>query len=239
MRFALMIEPQQGLGYGDQVAIAKRAEANGFEALFRSDHYASFPGATGQPTTDAWTVIAGLARETDRLSLGALVSPVTFRHAGTFAKIVTTADEMSGGRIEVGVGAGWNDLEHRQLGLPFPSLGERMDAVEDQLAVLHGLWGEPDGWSYDGKTVTIRDALFYPKPVEVPGRPTGTNGARATARSSSAASGVATRRPARPRRWCDEFNTQGSPGGGRGDASPRSMPPARRSAATRRRSCIR
>ncbi len=120
MRFALMIEPQQGLSYGDQVAIAKRAEANGFEALFRSDHYASFPGATGQPTTDAWTVIAGLARETDRLSLGALVSPVTFRHAGTFAKIVTTADEMSGGRIEVGVGAGWNDLEHRQLGLPFP-----------------------------------------------------------------------------------------------------------------------
>ncbi len=176
MRFALMIEPQQGLGYGDQVAIAKRAEANGFEALFRSDHYASFPGATGQPTTDAWTVIAGLARETDRLSLGALVSPVTFRHAGTFAKIVTTADEMSGGRIEVGVGAGWNDLEHRQLGLPFPGLGERMDAVEDQLAVLHGLWGEPDGWSYDGKTVTIRDALFYPKPVEVPGRPTGKNG---------------------------------------------------------------
>ena len=142
MRFALMIEPQQGLTYGQQVAIAKRAEANGFEALFRSDHYASFPGRTGQHTTDAWTVIAGLARETDRLSLGALVSPVTFRHAGTFAKIVTTADEMSGGRIEVGVGAGWNELEHLQLGIPFPPLGERMDAVEDQLAVLHGLWGE-------------------------------------------------------------------------------------------------
>ncbi len=180
MRFALMIEPQQGLSYGDQVAIAKRAEANGFEALFRSDHYASFPGAAGRPTTDAWTVIAGLARETDRLSLGALVSPVTFRHPGTFAKIVTTADEMSGGRIEVGVGAGWNDLEHRQLGLPFPSLGERMDAVEDQLAILHGLWGGPDGWSYDGKTTTIRDALFYPKPVDVPGRPTGRERRRAT-----------------------------------------------------------
>ena len=215
MRFALMIEPQQGLGYGDQVAIAKRAEANGFEALFRSDHYASFPGATGQPTTDAWTVIAGLARETDRLSLGALVSPVTFRHAGTFAKIVTTADEMSGGRIEVGVGAGWNDLEHRQLGLPFPSLGERMDAVEDQLAVLHGLWGEPDGWSYDGKTVTIRDALFYPKPVEVPGRPTGKNGA---ARPSIIFGGSGAPRGARlTATWCDEFNTPGKPGGGRGE----------------------
>ena len=121
MRFALMIEPQQGMSYGDQVAVAKRAEANGFEALFRSDHYASFPGPAGMPTTDAWTVVAGLARETERIGLGVLVSPVTFRHAGSFAKVVTTVDEMSGGRVEVGVGAGWNDLEHRQLGLPFPT----------------------------------------------------------------------------------------------------------------------
>ena len=98
MRFALMIEPQQGLSYGDQVAVAKRAEANGFEALFRSDHYASFPGPAGKPTTDAWTVLAGLARETDRIGLGVLVSPVTFRHLGNFAKVVTTVDEMSGGR---------------------------------------------------------------------------------------------------------------------------------------------
>lgn len=177
MRFALMIEPQQGLTYGQHVAIAKRAEANGFETLFRSDHYASFPGKAGQPTTDAWTVIGGLARDTDRIGLGALVSPITFRHPGTFAKIVTTADEMSGGRVEVGVGAGWNEIEHRQLGLRFPPMGERMDAVEDQLAVLHGLWGGPDGWSYDGRTVTITDALFYPKPVAVPGRPVGANGA--------------------------------------------------------------
>ena len=104
MRFALMLESQQGLSYGDHVAIAKRAEANGIETLFRSDHYTSFPGPTGQPTTDAWTVVAGLARETDRIGLGVLVSPVTFRHPGSFAKVVTTVDEMSGGRIEVGVG---------------------------------------------------------------------------------------------------------------------------------------
>ena len=209
MRFALMIEPQQGLTYGQQVAIAKRAEANGFEALFRSDHYASFPGRTGQHTTDAWTVIAGLARETDRLSLGALVSPVTFRHAGTFAKIVTTADEMSGGRIEVGVGAGWNELEHLQLGIPFPPLGERMDAVEDQLAVLHGLWGGPDGWSYEGRTVSITDALFYPKPVAVPGRPLGADGAP---RPSIIFGGSGAPRGARlTAAWCDEFNTQGGP----------------------------
>ena len=153
MRFALMLESQQGLSYGDHVAIAKRAEANGLETLFRSDHYQSFPGPTGQPTTDAWTVMAGLARDTDRIGLGVLVSPVTFRHPGSFAKVVTTVDEMSGGRIEVGVGAGWNELEHGQLGLRFPPITERADLMEDQLAILHGLWGEPDGWSYDGHQV--------------------------------------------------------------------------------------
>ena len=208
MRFVLMIEPQQGLSYGQQVAIAKRAEANGFEALFRSDHYASFPGRTDQPTTDAWTVIAGLARETDRIGLGALVSPVTFRHPGAFAKVVTTADEMSGGRIEVGVGAGWNELEHRQLGLTFPPLGERMDAVEDQLAVLHGLWGEPDGWSYEGRTLIIQEAVFHPKPVAVPGRPVGRNGA---ARPNVIYGGSGAPRGLRlVTTYADEFNTLSS-----------------------------
>ncbi len=102
MRYALMLEPQQGMSYADQLASAKRAEANGFDAFFRSDHYASFPGEGGQPTTDAWTVLAGLARETERITLGVLVSPVTFRHPGALAKVITTVDEMSGGRIEVG-----------------------------------------------------------------------------------------------------------------------------------------
>ena len=105
MRFALMIEAQQGLTYAEQLAIAKRAEAAGFEHLFRSDHYQSFPGPSGEPTTDAWAVLAGLARETSRIGLGALMSPVTFRHAGNLAKVVTTVDEMSGGRIELGIGA--------------------------------------------------------------------------------------------------------------------------------------
>lgn len=204
MRFALMIEPQQGLSYGQQVAIAKRAEANGFETLFRSDHYASFPGPAGMPTTDAWTVLAGLARETDRIGLGVLVSPVTFRHLGTFAKVVTTVDEMSGGRVEVGVGAGWNDLEHAQLGLPFPPIGERADLLEDQLAVLHGLWGEPDGWSYKGHGVEVSDALFYAKPVDVPGRPVGPNG---TARPRIITGGQGAPRGLRiAARWTDEYN---------------------------------
>ena len=121
------------------------------------------------PTTDAWAVLAGLARDTDRIGLGTLVSPVTFRHPGNLAKVVTTVDEMSGGRLEVGLGAGWNDLEHRQLGLPFPEIKERADLLEDQLAILHGLWGEPDGWSYDGHAVSIAEADFKPKPVDVPG----------------------------------------------------------------------
>lgn len=204
MRFALMIEPQQGMTYGDQVAVAKRAEANGFEALFRSDHYASFPGPAGRPTTDAWTVLAGLARETERIGLGALVSPVTFRHAGSFAKVVTTVDEMSGGRVEVGVGAGWNDVEHRQLGLPFPPINERADWLEDQLAVLHGLWGEPDGWSFEGQHVRVGDALFRPKPVNVPGRPVGANGAP---RPRIITGGEGSPRGLRiAARWADEYN---------------------------------
>jgi alkanesulfonate monooxygenase SsuD/methylene tetrahydromethanopterin reductase-like flavin-dependent oxidoreductase (luciferase family) len=208
MRFALMLEPQQGLSYGDHVAIAKRCEANGIETLFRSDHYQSFPGPTGRPTTDAWTVVAGLARETDRLGLGVLVSPVTFRHPGQLAKVVTTVDEMSGGRIEVGIGAGWHEVEHRQLGLDFPPIAARADLMEDQLAILHGLWGEPDGWSFDGHRVSIRDAEFHPKPVDVPGRPrTPIGGARPRILVGGQGSPRSYRMAAR---WADEFNLSSS-----------------------------
>ena len=208
MRFALMLEPQQGLSYGDHVAIAKRCEANGIETLLRSDHYQSFPGPAGMPTTDAWTVVAGLARDTDRLGLGVLVSPVTYRRPGSLAKVVTTVDEMSGGRIEVGVGAGWHEIEHRQLGLPFPPIEERADLLEDQLAILHGLWGEPDGWSYDGHQVTIRDAQFHPKPVDVPGRPrTPIGGARPRILVGGSGSPRSYRLAAR---YADEFNLSSS-----------------------------
>src|SRR5918994_2914325 len=150
MRYALMTEPQQGLSYAEILAAARAAEAAGIEAFFRSDHYASFPGGSGKPTTDAWTTVAGLARETSTIRLGVLVSPVTFRIPGSLAKVVQTVDEMSGGRIEAGFGAGWNDEEHRQLGMPFPPIGERYDMLEEQMALIHGLWTEPDGWSSDG-----------------------------------------------------------------------------------------
>lgn len=208
MRFALMLESQQGLSYADHVAIARRAEANGIETLFRSDHFQSFPGPAGQPTTDAWTVMAGLARDTDRIGLGVLVSPVTFRHPGTFAKVVTTVDEMSGGRIEVGVGAGWNEVEHRQLGLAFPPITERADLMEDELAILHGLWGEADGWSYVGHQVSIQEAQFHPKPVDVPGRPrTAIGGARPRLLVGGTGSPRSYRLAAR---HADEFNLSSS-----------------------------
>jgi F420-dependent oxidoreductase-like protein len=156
MRYALMTEPQQGLSYDEILALATAAEEAGLEAYFRSDHYASFPGGEGLPTTDAWATLAGLARDTTRIRLGTLVSPVTFRVPGNLAKVIQTVDEMSGGRVEAGFGAGWNEDEHAQLGIPFPDLGERFDMLEEELAILHGLWTEPDGWSYEGEHWTVR-----------------------------------------------------------------------------------
>jgi alkanesulfonate monooxygenase SsuD/methylene tetrahydromethanopterin reductase-like flavin-dependent oxidoreductase (luciferase family) len=209
MRFALMIEAQQGLSYEDQLAIARRAEAAGFETLFRSDHYASFPGDSDQVTTDAWAVIAGLARETSTIGLGTLVSPVTFRHPGNFVKLVTTIDHMSGGRLEVGVGAGWNEADHLPYGLPFPPIDERADLLEDQLEILHGLWTEPDGWSYDGHQVKVRGAALQPRPVDVPGRPRGRDGRdpNGRVRPRILVGGQGTPRGYRiGARWADEFN---------------------------------
>ncbi|HLA65441.1 MAG TPA: TIGR03560 family F420-dependent LLM class oxidoreductase [Candidatus Saccharimonadales bacterium] len=198
MRYALMTEPQQGLSYAELLDLARAAEAAGLEAFFRSDHYASFPGAAGLPTTDAWATLAGLARETTSIHLGTLVSPITFRIPGSFAKLVATVDEMSGGRLEVGMGAGWNDEEHAQLGIPFPSLGERYDQLEEGLAVVHGLWTEPDGWSFAGRHWRVHDALFRPRPTRSGGRHPhlilGGDGGPRLARL------VAT--------WADEFNRQ-------------------------------
>ena len=161
MRFALMTEPQQGLTYDELLAVTTAAERAGLEAFFRSDHYASFPGASGLPTTDAWATLAGLARETTTIRLGVLVSPVTFRIPGNLAKVVQTVDEMSGGRIEAGFGAGWNDDEHAQLGIPFPPLSERYDMLEEQMAIIHGLWTEPDGWSFDGAHWQVRGTMRH------------------------------------------------------------------------------
>lgn len=163
MRFALMTEPQQGYSYQDVLGMARAAESAGLEAFFRSDHYLSFPGEAGLPTTDAWTTLAGLARETSRIRLGSMVSPVTFRLPGVLAKIAATVDEMSDGRVEVGVGAGWNEAEHAQLGIPYPDAPGRMDRLEEELAILRGLWDEPDGWSFKGRHYQVRGSLFRPR----------------------------------------------------------------------------
>jgi alkanesulfonate monooxygenase SsuD/methylene tetrahydromethanopterin reductase-like flavin-dependent oxidoreductase (luciferase family) len=161
MRYALMTEPQQGLSYAEILALAQTAEEAGIEAYFRSDHYASFPGASGLPTTDAWTTLAGLARETSTIRLGVLVSPVTFRIPGCLAMVNQTADEMCDGRVEAGLGAGWNDDEHAQLGIGFPPLGERYDMLAEELEILHGLWTQPDGWSFEGEHWQVRGALRH------------------------------------------------------------------------------
>ena len=163
MRFALMTEPQQGYSYQDVLAMALAAEAAGMDTFFRSDHYSSFPGKADLATTDAWATLAGLARETTTIGLGTLVSPVTFRIPGSFAKVVATVDEMSGGRVEMGVGAGWNEGEHAALGIPYPDTVERVDRMEEELAILRGLWDEADGWSFEGQHYEVRDALFRPK----------------------------------------------------------------------------
>lgn len=164
MRYALMTEPQQGYSYQDIVDAAEAAKAAGFETYFRSDHYSSFPGKSDLATTDAWTTLAGLARDVDGIGLGSMVSPVTFRYPGSFAKVVSTVDEMAGpGRVEVGVGAGWNEGEHAALGLPYPGTVERVDRLEEELTILRGLWDQPDGWSFEGQHYQVRDALFRPK----------------------------------------------------------------------------
>lgn len=165
MRFALMTEPQQGLTYDQILALARTAEAAGLEAFFRSDHYGSFAGPADGPTTDAWATLAGLARDTSTIRIGSLVSPVTFRVPGSFAKVVATVDEMSGGRVEVGMGAGWNEEEHSELGIPFPPLRERYDELEESVAMIHGLWTEPDGWSYQGQHWQLRGSHLRPRPT--------------------------------------------------------------------------
>lgn len=174
MRFRIFTEPQEGATYDDQLAVARLAEELGFDAYFRSDHYISFFAGDGMPgPTDAWTTLAGLARDTTSLRLGTLVSPVTFRLPGPLAIAVAQIDAMSGGRVELGLGAGWNDREHAAYGIPFPPTGERFDRLEEQLAIVTGLWSTPAGgrFSYTGAHYSIDDSPALPKPVQRGGPP--------------------------------------------------------------------
>ena len=169
MDLRIFTEPQQGASYGTLLAVAQTAEDAGFDAFFRSDHYLVMGSRDGLPgPTDAWTTLAGLARETSRIRLGTLVSSATFRHPGVLAIQVAQVDQMSGGRVELGLGAGWYAEEHAAYGIPFPSLGERFDRFSEQLELVTGLWSTPVGESYDfdGKYYQLTDSPALPKPVQ-------------------------------------------------------------------------
>ena len=167
-----MTEPQMGASYEDLLAVARTAEDSGFGAFFRSDHYLTMdPGSDGLPgPTDAWTTLAGLARETSRIRLGTLVSSATFRLPGVLAIQAAQVDAMSGGRVEIGLGAGWFEAEHEAYGIPFPPLGERFDRLTEQLEIITGLWATPVGerYAFAGRHYTVTDSPALPKPVQQP-----------------------------------------------------------------------
>src|SRR3954447_15102029 len=165
-----MIEGQEGVAWEDWVALAEACERLGFEALFRSDHYLSVMGEAGRGSLDAWSTLCGLAAVTETVRLGTLVSPATFRHPSVLAKSAVTADHISGGRVEVGLGTGWLEGEHRAYGFEFPSMRTRMDRLAEQLEIVSGAWA-PGPFSFRGEHWTVEDLDAQPKPLQQPHPP--------------------------------------------------------------------
>lgn len=197
MRLCVFIEPQLGATYDDQLAVARRTEECGFDGFFRSDHYLTMGRADGLPgPTDAWITLGALARETSRIRLGTLVTSATFRLPGPLAIAVAQVDRMSGGRVELGLGAGWYEAEHTGYGIPFPATRERFDRLEEQLEIITGLWSTPlgDTFSFRGAHYDVVDSPALPKPVQQPGVPVivGGTGPRRT--------------PSLAARFADEYN---------------------------------
>ena len=193
----IFTEPQQGASYDDLLRVAKTTEDAGYDAFFRSDHYLKMGDVSGLPgPTDAWITLAGLARETKRVRLGTLVSAATFRHPSVLAISVAQVDQMSGGRVELGIGAGWYEAEHVSYGLELPPVKERFDRYEEQLDVITGLWSTPEGetFSYDGEHYKLVDSPALPKPAQRP-RPPVIIGGRGKKRTPELAA-----------RFADEFN---------------------------------
>ena len=179
MELRIFTEPQMGATYDDLLAVARRTEETGFDAFFRSDHYLTMGGDGLPGPTDAWVTLAGLARETSRIRLGTLMTAGTFRLPGPLAISVAQVDQMSGGRVELGIGAGWFEAEHSAYGIPFPSLGERFDRYEEQLAIITGMWRTPPGETFDfqGTYHQLSDSPALPKPVQDGGVPVIVGGA--------------------------------------------------------------
>ena len=196
VRFCLMLEGQEGVTWEEWIGAACAAERLGFDAIFTSDHYFSVMGSRDRGSSDAWTNLGAIAASTSSIRLGTLVSPVTFREPAVLAKCATTVDRISGGRVELGMGAGWWEEEHRSHGFPFPPAAERFDRLEEQLEIVHGLLTE-ERFTFHGKHYQLDDVPFAPKGVQEPHPPIiiGGDGGPRLARLVS--------------RWADEFNTAG------------------------------
>lgn len=198
----IFVEPQQGASYDTLLTVARAAESLGFGAFFRSDHYVKMGEVSGLPgPTDAWITLAGLARETTSIRLGTLVSSATFRYPGPLAISVAQVDEMSGGRVELGLGAGWYQAEHEAYGIPFPALGERFDRLEEQLEIITGMWRTEAGATFDwaGPHYPVAASPALPKPHQQPHPPIIVGGKGPT------------RTPALAARFATEFNVPFSP----------------------------
>jgi F420-dependent oxidoreductase-like protein len=190
-----MLEGQEGPTWPQWLAIAEACERLGFDGLFTSDHYLSVV-RTDPGSHDAWTLLGALAARTERLRLGTMVSPATFRLPAVLAKAATTVDRISGGRVDLGMGAGWWEEEHRTHGIPFPPTNDRMEMLEEQLEIVHGLWTE-DVFSFEGRSYALEECRFVPKPIQRPHPPivVGGKGGARIARLAAA--------------WADEFNRVG------------------------------
>ena len=197
MDLRIFTEPQMGASYDDQLRVAQAAEAAGYDAFFRSDHFLVMGDASGEPgPTDSWVTLGALAVQTSRIRLGTLVTSATFRLPGPLAITVAQVDAMSRGRVELGLGSGWFAAEHEAYGVPFPGLGERFDRLTEQLEIITGLWGTLPGerFSYQGKHYAIADSPALPKPVQQPHPPVIVGGVGAK------------RTPALAARFASEFN---------------------------------
>ena len=198
MRVCLMIEGQEDVTWEQWLALAGACEEHGLEGLFRSDHYGPLLGMPERGSLDAWATLAGLAARTSRIRLGTLVSPATFRPPAVLAKNVVTVDHISGGRVELGLGAGWHEGEHRAHGFEFPATPVRMERLAEQLEIVTRSWSE-DSFSFQGRHYQVQDLRALPKPVQRP-RPTLLVGGRAGPRSLALAA-----------RFADEYNVTGLP----------------------------
>jgi F420-dependent oxidoreductase-like protein len=196
MRLAVFIEPQFGASYADQLRVAQHAEELGFEAFFRSDHFLTMGGDGLPGPTESWATLAALAVQTSRIRLGTMLTSATFRLPGVLAITVAQVDQMSGGRVELGLGAGWFEAEHRAYGIPFPPVRDRFDRLEEQLEIITGLWTTPVGeaFSFHGKHYELVDSPALPKPAQSPKPPVIIGGAGPR------------RTPELAARFADEFN---------------------------------